>query len=60
MELTADEATIRERLMKRENGVGLYFLSLHVNLDEKRAISCCSRHFLCCCIITFLAGCCES
>ena len=35
MELTADEATIRERLMKRENGVGLYFLKmcapLHVN-----------------------------
>ena len=52
MELTAEEATIRERLMKRENGVGLYFLKmfcpLHLNLDETRAITCCSCHFLCC------------
>ena len=35
VELTADEATIRERLMRREKGVGLYFLKmcapLHVN-----------------------------
>ena len=45
MELTAEEATIRERLMKRENGVGLSFLKmfrpLHVNLDKTRAITCC-------------------
>ena len=36
MELTADEETIRDRLMKRENGVGLYFLKmfcpLHVHV----------------------------